>query len=407
MNLSIIIPIYNGRKYLNECLESIVKEIDNSVEIILINDGSPEYIDDIIKKYKNYNIKYFKKEHSGVSSARNFGLKKSSGKWIMFVDADDILTNSWYQEISNYFENNSDIIYFSTLINNDNKEKILDSMMNLNNNNPFMINIASKLYRRKFIFNNKVQFKEGVINGEDQLFNLESIIKAKKYKVVNKNIYFYRNNLDSSTHIFKEEIFSSCCIYLHELKRILNENSILKKELYIEQSIKGILCTLINRISLLNLKLQKKYITILKKDKQLNNYLKNFKISKIKSKHDLIVILLMNNLYYLAISMFVGKKVLKKAIRSLTKKYNKILSLKDIYFRNFNNETKTINITHLKERRLYLMQIKALLKEIKRRRAIIEQYNKLNNNDIQINLNIPKLLRNRKKSDTINNVKRR
>lgn len=67
MNLSIIIPIYNGRKYLKECLDSITKEIDSNIEIILVNDGSTEYIDDIIEIYRNYNIKYFKREHKGVS----------------------------------------------------------------------------------------------------------------------------------------------------------------------------------------------------------------------------------------------------------------------------------------------------------------------------------------------------
>ena len=172
MNLSIIIPIYNGRKYLKECLASITKEIDSNIEIILVNDGSTEYIDDIIEIYRNYNIKYFKREHKGVSSARNFGIDKSSGKWIMFVDADDYLLASWYQKISKYLDINSDIVYFSQFKDNGNKEKILDSIIDLNNDNSFLISPTSKLYRREFIINNHIRFKEGVINGEDQLFNL-------------------------------------------------------------------------------------------------------------------------------------------------------------------------------------------------------------------------------------------
>lgn len=408
MQLSIIIPIYNGRKYLRQCLESIIREIDDEAEIIIVNDGSTEEIDDIIELYKNYNIKYFKKSNQGVSIARNFGIERASGKWIMFVDADDYLKNFWYQKISKHFNSDSDVIYFTSLKDDNSKETIIDSIIDLKNDNSFMLSPTSKLYRREFVINNGVHFKRGVINGEDQLFNLEFIAKAKKYELVNESIYFYRTNLESSTHTFREEIFASCEIYLEELNRIINEYNISKKELYLEQSVKGVLCTLINRISLLNLKGQRRYISYLKHDKNLRALIKKIKISRIKTKQDLIVYLLKKNLYFIAALMFTGKRVIKR-IRNLFIERNEESTTPNIS--DFQSSNVLNNISLIEEKRQYLRKKFELLIETQNRRtkakAMANDDNKCNYNNVQINLNIPKLLRKRKKSDTINNDKRR
>lgn len=406
MQLSIIIPIYNDRKYLRQCLESIIREIDEETEIIIVNDGSIEVIDDIINLYKNYNIKYFKISHQGVSIARNVGIEASSGKWLMFVDADDYLKNSWYQKVSRHFNSDSDVIYFSPLKNDNNKETVIKSIIGLNNDNSFMITPTSKLYCRELTINNAIRFKRGVINGEDQLFNLEFIAKAKKYEIVNESIYFYRTNLESSTHTFREEIFASCEIYLQDLNRILNENNIFEKNLYLEQSLKGILCTLINRISLLNTKGQKRYISYLKQNRNLINYIKRIKISKIKTKQDLIVYLLKKNLYFTAALMFTGKRMIKR-IRNLFIEKNEENTFPNIA--DFQDSNKSNNVLLIEEKRQYLRKKFELLAEAQKRRAKakkIFENNKYSYNNVQINLNIPKLLRKRKKSDTINNKRR-
>lgn len=392
MQLSIIIPLYNGKKYLKECLESIIRELeDERVEIIVVNDGSTEEVDDIIELYKNHNIKYFKKSHQGVSVARNFGIEASSGKWIMFVDADDYLKKFWYQKVSKYFESTSDGVYFSPIKSN-NKEALINSIIGLNNDNAFLITSASKLYRREFIINNGIQFKRGVINGEDQLFNLEFIIKAKKYELVNESIYFYRPNLESSTHTFKEEIFSSCEIYLKELNRILNEHSISKKELYLKCCLKGILCTLINRISLLNLKQQRKYLSYIKYDKNIKDYIQEINIPKINTKQDLIIYLLKKNLYFTAVLMFTGKRKIKK-LSSLVAVINEENATSNVDDRDILKE----------EKRQYLRKKFELLIEIQKRK--IKGKMKFKDNSIQNDLNISKLLLRIKKSDIINNKK--
>ena len=93
MKVSVIVPIYNVRKYIEKCLDSLVNQTLDDVEIILVNDGSLENEEELIKPYleKYKNIKYFKKENGGQASARNFGLKRASGEYILFVDSDDYI----------------------------------------------------------------------------------------------------------------------------------------------------------------------------------------------------------------------------------------------------------------------------------------------------------------------------
>ena len=91
--LSIIIPVYNVQDYLEDCLKSIISSDLSQVEVLVINDGSPDSSLKIIKKYSERysNIFCYDKENSGVSATRNFGLKKSRGKWIWFIDSDDLI----------------------------------------------------------------------------------------------------------------------------------------------------------------------------------------------------------------------------------------------------------------------------------------------------------------------------
>lgn len=89
--ISIIIPIYNVESYLRKCLDSIMEQSFSCFELLLINDGSTDASAQICQEYveKDDRIRYFEKENGGVSSARNFGIKHSSGEYITFIDSDD------------------------------------------------------------------------------------------------------------------------------------------------------------------------------------------------------------------------------------------------------------------------------------------------------------------------------
>lgn len=118
MKVSVVIPIYNAEKFIEQLLESLKKQTFDDVEFILINDGSKDSTDVRITKKLDYygdsRFRYFTKKNTGVSDTRNFGIKKAIGKYIIFVDADDRLKNNFVTE---YYRNihamNSDICFFS------------------------------------------------------------------------------------------------------------------------------------------------------------------------------------------------------------------------------------------------------------------------------------------------------
>ena len=96
IDLSIIVPVYNIQKYIGKCLESILKIRNIDYEVLVINDGSPDDSQKIIDEYcqKNSRVKSFIKENGGLSSARNYGMKKAQGEYIWFVDGDDLIVAS-------------------------------------------------------------------------------------------------------------------------------------------------------------------------------------------------------------------------------------------------------------------------------------------------------------------------
>ena len=116
MLTSIIIPIYNVEKYLNRCLDSVMKQSFQDIEIILVNDGSTDNSDNIIKSYLfDERIKYIYQKNKGLSEARNTGLNIASGEYVLFLDSDDwITTSDVLREINDLFEKNEkiDVLFF-------------------------------------------------------------------------------------------------------------------------------------------------------------------------------------------------------------------------------------------------------------------------------------------------------
>ena len=89
IDISIIVPIYNAEKYLKKCLDSLVNQTKKELEFILINDGSTDKSEEIVKTYKDERIKYFKNKNQGIGKTRNFGIEKAKGEFLTFLDADD------------------------------------------------------------------------------------------------------------------------------------------------------------------------------------------------------------------------------------------------------------------------------------------------------------------------------
>ncbi|UMQ40263.1 glycosyltransferase family 2 protein [Chryseobacterium sp. Y16C] len=113
IRVSIIVPCYNQAQYLDECLRSILEQSYQDWECIIIDDGSPDNTEETAKKWieKDARFKYLKKENEGVSSARNFGIERAQGEWILPLDGDDKIGTEYLSRAAKYFENNFTIIY--------------------------------------------------------------------------------------------------------------------------------------------------------------------------------------------------------------------------------------------------------------------------------------------------------
>ena len=113
VKVSIIIPVYNTAKYLEDCLESASEQTLKDIEIIIVNDDSTDNSEDIIKKFcdKDNRFNYFKQTHKGVSSARNKGIELAKGEYIFFLDSDDIVAEDYFEKLyTNARKYNSDLV---------------------------------------------------------------------------------------------------------------------------------------------------------------------------------------------------------------------------------------------------------------------------------------------------------
>ena len=111
--ISVIVPIYNSEKYLDNTIKSIINQTYKNLEIILVDDGSTDKSYEICKKYqkKDNRIKLFHQKNKGVSFARNIGIENSNGEFLTFLDSDDLIDKKMYEKLFNAFDNNLDYVF--------------------------------------------------------------------------------------------------------------------------------------------------------------------------------------------------------------------------------------------------------------------------------------------------------
>ena len=201
--LSIIVPVYNTEKTLNRCLNSILDEKNDNIEIIVINDGGTNNVDKYIDEYKlKYPdiVKYYSKPNTGIADTRNFGIEHATGNYIMFVDSDDYIDKSLLLILKQYLNNNIDIIKFK-LIKVDEQENIIEKIGGpvfeittgeeaFNNlyANDILIDSPCIYAFKKQLFTDKLKFKVGT---EHEDFGLIPLLIAKAKSVISIDYYGY------------------------------------------------------------------------------------------------------------------------------------------------------------------------------------------------------------------------
>ena len=202
-DISIIVPIYNGEKYINRCIDSIVlAAMGYDIEIILVDDGSADRSAHIIQKYSDQLswVKVIHQKNKGPSAARNTGLEAAQGKYIGFVDCDDSISTDYFSTLLVVCKNNPDIIVFGyekillngkhyiskpkSRIHNNEAE---DLLCNVNQDRELFWLPSTKLFKKELI--SSIRFDEAIRLGEDTIFNLHAVINAKNIVRINANLY--------------------------------------------------------------------------------------------------------------------------------------------------------------------------------------------------------------------------
>ena len=215
-----IIPVYNTEKYLKECLDSIVNQSLEDIEIICIDDGSTDNSLEILREYaeNDSRFKIFSQENNGQGSARNYGLDVAKGEYIYFMDSDDFIELNTLSDCYNEAnKNNLDFLMFQ-LINYDESKKSLyhdndydmpnvgdlvaDNVFSYADLNHLIFQVAvspvNKLYSKKFLDDINVRFPEDVIF-EDNVFFWNVFLNAKRIKFLKHHYYIRRRHSSSTT----------------------------------------------------------------------------------------------------------------------------------------------------------------------------------------------------------------
>ncbi len=232
MKVSIILPVYNVGNYIENNIKSLINETYKDIEIIYVSDGSTDNSVDIIKKYmkSNKNIILYEKENGGVSSARNYGLSKATGEYIMFVDSDDVLDEDTIKKLVDTLtiNNNPDIVIFNydiVSIGKREPSKIMDGVSRFITPNEYMITTPcpwNKIYKREFLIKNNYHFPEGHIYEDMAATPTLAKYKPKVY-YLDEYLYDYIQSEDSlmRSHEYKkkyEDIFPAIDYMYNELK---------------------------------------------------------------------------------------------------------------------------------------------------------------------------------------------
>lgn len=196
--VSIIVPVYNVEKYIAKCLDSLVNQTLSDIEVIVVNDGSPDnsqtIIDDYVAKYPDI-IKSYTKENGGQGSARNYGLKKATGEYIGYVDSDDYVRKDMFETLYNKAtQEKLDIVICGNYVVYENSAKqqvelnnyVLDDM----HDNAYFgkIGVCNKIYKKTLV--EKLEFRSKKWY-EDLDFTVKAISLASRIGYVDEPLYYY------------------------------------------------------------------------------------------------------------------------------------------------------------------------------------------------------------------------
>ena len=237
MKFSVIVPVYNAEKYLERCIKSIVNQTYKGFEVIVINDGSTDNSLTLLQELgeKDERINLINRKNKGVSSARNEGIQKARGEYILFVDADDYIDKKLLENLDQYAVNTGLIVY--NFRDNGRVNKIEfqlpdvcdkeSTAMLISGINSFRGFVWNKAFKRSIIIENNIGFREDIYMCEDLCFCIDFIEKNNlNTRFLLEPLYNYEHRgISASANIFNRKRASVIQAYDYLLSKSFIRNN--------------------------------------------------------------------------------------------------------------------------------------------------------------------------------------
>lgn len=292
--VSIIVTAYNVGNYLEKCLDSVVGQTYRDIEVFIIDDGSTDNTEEIGKDFANKysHVSYLYQENSGVSVARNYGIKSANGEFLMFVDGDDYLEPDIVSVLLEKMENDTDIacccckafdddIYVDNFFDKtyymqtmQEKERLFLQLLNGNKGKPngkgkTAIGVPwGKLYRAGLLKKNHIMFEPKLRRMQDNMFNMYTFYYAHKIIYLNEAHYNYRlEHIQNKNTLYSPELWRQLLLARKHFFEEHNEfiTDAIKKEIFYEKNV-ALAVSIMFISKNMAYKEAKKEFTILKKD---------------------------------------------------------------------------------------------------------------------------------------------
>lgn len=252
--ITVIIPVYNTERYLKRCIESVLRSAYQDFEIILINDGSIDQSREICEQYcdSDNRIRLLNQRNTGASTARNRGIDESQGEWLVFVDSDDMVSEHFLGTVAQERFKDLDLLIFDcekivrgrkaktsgkpdpetrmfffteedapALIEKMLTGRLLQKSRCVNLRSP-----GAKAYKKRVIDQYGIRFPVNIFIGEDQIFNLEYLIRVKAGAYIGQMAYLTEWRPGSVTHSFQPNFIGNYYLFQKTLKSLMKEYDI-------------------------------------------------------------------------------------------------------------------------------------------------------------------------------------
>ncbi len=330
--LSIVVPVYNVEKYLHRCVDSILKQTIKDIEIILVDDGSPDDSPRICDEYSltDSRIRVIHKENGGLSSARNAGLAIAKGRYIGFVDSDDSIATTMYEELVAVIQReNVDFVMsdYERLLSDGtsylqsknvragrfNREEISKEIfpsliMGRDIEYGPLLSVWHCLYRTDFLRANNIWFDEEVKWSEDNIFSaMVGFCADSFYYLKGRALYKYYQNDGTITTSYRPNAWDVYCVMNRHLEAYFGNNPVYDFSQQLKRHILYYACVCIGQAFLLDEYSRKKIVLNLLSSDELRRAFQHFDYSGVPIKLRVQLLLMKHRCYALLRKMYLRR----------------------------------------------------------------------------------------------------